>query len=438
MSNEASNTAYQFDTQKVRAGYEPKDHNYAVSPPIYATASYDFRDVENAVNLFGLREAGFLYTRVGNPTVAVLEERVKTLDGASAAIALGSGMAAISYTLLNLAEGGGRILTSPYLYGGSADSFKKVYPKFGIYFDQAKNIKEPEKLAAEIKPDTKAIYIESISNPSAVLLDVDAIAKVAHEHGIPLVVDNTVATPYLYNPIAHGADIVVYSATKGLNGHGNLIAGLVLESGTFQYASEKFPQFSEKYYTLRDSDGNFRSFPEVFPDAPFTSRIRFNYLNYLGAALSPFDAYLAIIGLETLSERLEKQVHNAHTLAQYLSVHEAVEWVRYPALPSSPYHTLYQRDFKKGAGGLLSFGFKGTQKQREAFLNALRLFHYHVNIGDARSLIVNSPQTTHGELEAHEKEAADLPENLIRISAGLEDSADLISDLEQAFHKALS
>lgn len=438
MANEAPIPVYRFDTQKVRAGYEPKDHKYAVSPPIYQTASYDFRDVENAKNLFSFNELGFLYTRVGNPTVAVLEERVRILDGAGAALGLASGMAAISYTLLNLAEGGGRILTSPYLYGGSADSFKKIYPKFGIHFDVAQNISNPEALADEIRPDTKAIFIESISNPSTVLLDVDAIAKVAHAHGIPLVVDNTVATPYLFNPIAHSADIVVYSATKGLNGHGNLIAGLILESGKFNYATDKFPQFSEKYYTLRDANGNHRNYLEVFPDTPFTARIRFNYLNYFGAALSPFDAYLAIIGLETLSERLNKQVGNAKALADYLSVHEAVEWVRYPALKSSSSYELYQRDFNKGAGGILSFGFKGTQEQREAFLNAIGLIHYHVNIGDARTLIVNSPQTTHGELESHEKAAADIPENLIRISAGLEDPADLIADLEQAFQKASS
>ncbi len=438
MSNEELAPKYRFDTLKVRAGYEPKDHNYAVSPPIYATTSYDFRDVQFAADLFGLRTLGFLYTRTGNPTVAVLEERVRTLDGAAAAIAVASGMAAISYTLLNLAEGGGRILSSPYLYGGSADSFKKIYPKLGIHIDFAKNIERPEKLAAEIKPDTRAIYLESISNPSAILLDIDAIAKVAHEHGIPLVVDNTVATPYLYNPIAHGADIVVYSATKGLNGHGNLVAGLILESGKFDYATDKFPQFSEKYYTLRDKDGNRRTFLEAFPDAPFTNRIRFNYLNYLGASLSPFDAYLALIGIETLSERLSKQVRNAQALSEYLSSHKAVEWVRYPGLASSPYHALALRDFKKGAGGLLSFGFKGTQKQRETFLNSVRLFHYHVNIGDSRSLIVNSPQTTHGELEPQEKVLADVPENLIRISTGLEDASDLIDDLEQAFRKALA
>lgn len=438
MSEEASKQAYRFDTQKVRAGYEPKDHQYAVSPPIYQTASYDFRDVENAKNLFSFKEHGFLYTRVGNPTVAVLEERVRVLEGAAAAIGLASGMAAISYTLLNLAEGGGRILTSPFLYGGSADSFKKIYPKFGIHFDIAKNLENPEKLSEEIGPDTKAIYIESISNPNTVLFDLDAISEVAHEHGIPVVVDNTVATPYLYRPFAHGADIVVYSATKGLSGHGNIIAGLVLENGKFNYKSEKFPQFSEKYYTLRDENGTSRSFPEVFPEAPFTSRIRFNYLNYFGAALSPFDAYLAIIGLETLTERISKQVENAHKLAIYLSSREEVEWVRYPALETSPYHQLYKRDFAQGAGGLLSFGFKGSDKQKEVFLNSVELFHYHVNIGDARSLIVNSPQTTHGELEAFEKAAADIPENLIRISAGLEDSEDLIADLAQAFEKALT
>ncbi|HQA56286.1 MAG TPA: aminotransferase class I/II-fold pyridoxal phosphate-dependent enzyme [Acetivibrio sp.] len=436
MANELEKNVYRFDTQRLRAGYDPKEHNYAVSPPIYQTTSFDFRDVEHAKALFGIRELGNLYTRIGNPTVGVLEQRVAALDGASGAVALASGMAAISYTLLNVAEGGGRILTSPYLYGGSADSFKKVYPKFGITFDFAKNIENPEKLSEEIKPDTKAIYVESISNPNGVLLDIDAIAKVAHKHGIPLIVDNTVATPYLYNPIAHGADIVVYSATKGLTGHGNVIAGLILESGKFNWQSDKFPQFSEKYYTLRDINDNNRSFLEVFPEAPFTGRIRFNYLNYFGAALSPFDSYLVLIGLETLSERIEKQVRNAGILAEYLKNHKSVEWVRYPGLKDSPYHELAQRDFPKGAGGILSFGFKGTTEQREAFLNSVKLFHYHVNIGDARSLIVNSPQTTHSELEPDEKKIADIPENLIRISAGLEDPADLIADLEQAFEKA--
>lgn len=433
-----SNSNYRFDTQKLRAGYDPKDHNYAVSPPIYQTASYDFKDFESAKNLFELRNEGFIYTRIGNPTTAVLEQRVAALDGASGAIALSSGMAAISYTFLNIAEGGGRILASPYLYGGSADSFKKIYPKFGIHFDYAKNINDPSKLGEEVTPDTKAIFVESISNPNTVLLDIDAIAKVAHEHGIPLVVDNTVATPYLYNPIDHGADIVIYSATKGLSGHGNVIAGLVLESGKFNWENNKFTQFHEQYYTLRDSENNHRSYLEVFPETPFTGRIRLNYLNYFGASLSPFDAYLVLIGLETLSERLNKQVRNAQTIAEYLRGHKLVEWVRYPALKQSEHHELYKRDFKNGAGGILSFGFKGTDAQRETFLNSVELFHYHVNIGDARSLIVNSPQTTHGELESEEKIIANIPENLIRISAGLEDPIDLINDLEQAFENALT
>ncbi|MDR0875985.1 MAG: aminotransferase class V-fold PLP-dependent enzyme [Clostridiales Family XIII bacterium] len=433
-----SDTVFGFDTNRVHAGYDPAEHNQAVSPPIYSTVAYDFRDVENAKALFSFSEAGFLYTRVGNPTVAVFEERVRILDGAAGAIALASGMAAISYTLLNLAEGGGRILVSPYLYGGSADSFKKIYPKLGIGIDFAKNILDPAKLAEEIRPDTKAIFVESISNPNAILIDVDAIAAVAHAHGIPLVVDNTVATPYLFNPIAHGADIVVYSATKGLSGHGNVIAGLVLESGNFDWKSEKFPQFSEKYYTLRTLDGVERTYLEAFPDAPFSFRIRLNYLNYFGASLSPFDAYLAIVGLETLSERLDKQSRTALTLASFLEGHQAVEWVRYAALTSSPSHARYQRDFKKGAGGILSFGFKGSEAQREKFLNAISLFHYHVNIGDTRSLIVNSPRTTHGELTPEEKALADIPENLIRISTGLEDPDDLIADLEQAFVTAFA
>ncbi|MBQ8935263.1 MAG: O-acetylhomoserine aminocarboxypropyltransferase/cysteine synthase [Oscillospiraceae bacterium] len=438
MSEIADKQGYRFDTQKVQAGYDPADHNQALSPPIYQTASFDLGSVGRARDLVGYREAGFVYTRVGNPTTGVLEERVRTLDGGTGAIAVASGMAAISYTVLNLAEGGGRILTSPYLYGGSVDSFKKIYPKLGIHIDYAKHIEEPEKLAEEIRPDTKAIYVESIGNPSANLLDIDAIAAVAHAHGIPLVVDNTVATPYLYRPIEHGADIVVYSATKGLGGHGSVLAGVIVEAGRFDYSGEKFPQFSEEYYTLRDKEGRYRNILEVFPDNPFTTRIRVNYLSYLGAVLSPFDSYLVLLGLDTLSERLAKQSENALAIAKFLSQQEAIEWVRYPALKSSPYHELYKRDFPKGAGGLLTFGFKGTAEQRDTFINSLRLFHYQANLGDARSLIVNSPEVTHGELEPEEKEIGDIPENLIRISTGLEDVNDLIEDIQQALKTAFN
>ena len=429
--------AYHFDTLKIRAGYNPSDHRQSVQVPIYQTAAYEFRDTANADGLFAFTEAGFLYTRVNNPTVDVLEQRVAALDGGKAALGLGSGMAAVSYTLLNLAEGGGRILTTPQLYGGSFDSFGRVYPKFNIHFDFSPHINDPAKLEAEIKEDTKAIFVESVSNPTGLVADLEALAVLARKHGIPLVVDNTFGTPYLNNPIRYGADIVLYSATKALNGHGNLIAGLVVEAGGFPWDNGKFPQFVQPEYVLRDREtGRRRGFLETFPDAPFVTRIRLVYLNYFGADLGPFDAYLALIGLETLSERVAKQVANAQRIAEYLEKHPGVEWVKYPGLKSDPNYTLAKKYFPRGPGSVLSFGFKGTQGQSDRFLNAVELLSYHVNVGDARTLIVNSPRTTHGELTPEEQQSAGITPNLIRISAGLEDPEDIIADLDQAFTKA--
>jgi O-acetylhomoserine (thiol)-lyase len=429
--------AYQFDTLKIRAGYNPADHKQSVQVPIYQTAAYEFRDTGYADGLFAFTEAGFLYTRVNNPTVDALEQRVAALDGGKAALGLASGMAAISYTLLNLAEGGGRILTGPYLYGGSFDSFGRVYPKFNIHLDISPNINYPEKLEADIRENTKAIFVETISNPGGVIADIEALAALAHKHGIPLVVDNTFGTPYLINPIKYGADIVIYSATKALSGHGNLIAGLVVEAGGFPWDNGKFPQFTQSEYVLRDrATGRKKDFLESFPDAPFVTRIRLVYLNYFGAALGPFDAYLAIIGIETLSERVSKQVSTAKKIAEYLEKHPRVEWVKYPGLKSDSNYTLAQKYFPKGPGSVLSFGFKGSQEQNDRFLNSIELISYHVNVGDARTLIVNSPRTTHGELTPDEQRFADIPQNLIRISAGLEDPDDIIADLDQAFGKA--
>ncbi|MDR2741972.1 MAG: aminotransferase class I/II-fold pyridoxal phosphate-dependent enzyme [Treponema sp.] len=431
--------AYQFDTLKIRAGYNPAEHRQSVQVPIYQTAAYEFRDTQNADSLFAFTEAGFLYSRVNNPTVDVLEQRIAALDGGKAALALASGMAAVSYTLLNLAEGGGRILTTPYLYGGSFDSFGRIYPKFNIHFDFSLNIHNSAKLEADIKKDTKAIFVESVSNPTGAVADLEALAVLAHKHGIPLVVDNTFGTPYLINPIKYGTDIVVYSATKALNGHGNLIAGLVVEAGGFPWNNGKFPQLIQEEYVLRDrATERKRSFLEVFPEAPFVTRLRLVYLNYFGAALGPFDAYLALIGLETLSERVAKQVSNAQKIAEYLEKNPHVEWVKYPGLKSDPNHALAQKYFPKGPGSVLSFGFKGTVEQSDKFLNAVELLSYHVNVGDARTLIVNSPRTTHGELTSEEQQLADIPQNLIRISAGLEDAGDIIADLDQAFKKAFN
>ena len=425
---------YGFDTLKIQAGYDSADNKYSVSPPIYHTAAFDFRDTEHAENLFTYKEAGYLYTRVGNPTVTYFSERVKALEGAKNAVAVGSGMAAITFTLLNLAAKGGTILASPYLYGGTIDSFDRLFPEVGVKIKLTRSVLDPDELDKELSGDNdiKGIYLESISNPNAYLPDIDAISKVAHKHGVPVVVDNTVATPYIYRPLEHGADIVVYSATKGLTGHGNIIAGLILDNGKLDYYTEdKYPQFYEPIVMLKG-----KSPKDVFPDNFFIFRATLVYLNLLGAALSPNDAYLGILGLETLSERVAKQSSNALKIAEYLESSPAVEWVRYPKLSSYKYKEVANKHLTRGGGGLLSFGIKGSKEQEALFLNNLKLFHYLVNLGDVRSLIVNSPDTTHSELTDEEKELADIPANLIRISVGLEDVNDLIKDLDQAFKAA--
>ena len=421
-----------FDTKKIKAGYSPLDNNLAISPPIYQTTAYDFRDTEHAQNLFTYKEAGFLYTRVGNPTVNYFAERVKALDGAKNALAVGSGMAAISYTLLNLAAKGGTILASPYLYGGTIDAFDRLFPELGVKIKLTDAVLDPDKLEAELTDDVKAVYVESLSNLNAYLLDIDKISEVAHRHGVPVVVDNTLATPYLYRPLEHGADIVVYSATKALTGHGNIIAGLILDNGDMSlYTKERYPQFYEPIVMLQG-----KATVDIFPDNFFIFRVNLVYLNLLGAALSPQDAYLGIIGLETLSERVEKQTKNAEKLVAYLESSPAVEWVRHPSAKDYKFKELADKNLPNGGGGVFSFGIKATPEQEADFINNIKLFHYHVNLGDARSLIVDSPNTTHSELTAEEKELADIPANLIRISAGLEDADDLIADIEQAFKAA--
>ena len=429
---------YKFDTLKVRGGYNPTDHNNAVSVPIYATASYEVGTAERFDRLRSGAELGYLYSRIGNPTVSVLEERVAQLEGGSAAVAVASGMAAITYALLNVAQEGGRILTTHQLYGGTADAIKKLYPASGIVIDKIDSDSSIEEIASAIKEDTKAIFIESISNPNAVLVDIEAIAKVAHKHDIPLIVDNTFATPYLFNPISYGADVVVYSATKALNGHGNAIAGLIVESGKFNWANGKFPQFTEKYYTLRDINDVERSFVEAFPGASFVTRIRLEYLAYFGAVLGPFDAYLILIGLETLSERIQKQVANTEKVISFLKGHPAVTWVSYPALEESPYKVLAEKYFPKGTGSTFTFGFNGNDEQINKLISSVKLFSYQANVGDARSLIINSPKTTHGELTAKEQKLAKITPETIRLSIGLEDADDLINDLKQAFEISLS
>jgi O-acetylhomoserine (thiol)-lyase len=427
---------YDFDTLKVQAGYNAAQHNNAVSVPIYQTAAFALGDSYRADRLFSFSEDDPIYTRLSNPTVDVLEKRLSALHGAAGALALASGMAAVSYALLNAAGKSGRILTTTRLYGGTVDAFNSVFPDLGLEIDIVKNPDDPIEFEKNLTADTKAIFIESLTNPFLTIPDLQAIADIAHAHGILLIVDNTVATPYLLNPFEHGADVVVYSATKALSGHGNVIAGVVLESGKFDYGNGSFPQFEQNLWFLRDGDDKERNILQVFPKIPFTGRIRAVHLNYLGAALSPFDAYLTLLGLETLSERVDKQMKNAKAVLDYLEGNPHVKWVRHPAAKHSPYKALAEKYFPKGAGAIVSFGFNGTEEQKRTFVASTKIFGYQANIGDARSLLINPTETTHVELTHEQRALVGLSTDTIRLSLGLESAKDLIADLKQAFETA--
>ena len=430
--------SFDFDTLKVQAGYRADQHNNAVSVPIYQTAAFALGDSYRADRLFSFSEDDPIYTRLSNPTIDVLEKRLAALHGAAGSIALASGMAAVSYALLNVAGKGGRILTTARFYGGTVDSFSSVFPDLGLEIDLVENPDEPAEIQKKLTAETKAIFIESLTNPFVTIPDLEAIADVAHAHGIPLIVDNTVATPYLLNPFEHGADVVVYSSTKALSGHGNVIAGVVIESGKFNYGNGNFPHFEKPLWFLRDGNDVERNILQVFPRIPFTGRLRAVHLNYLGAALSPFDAYLVLLGLETLSERVDKQVANTKTILEYLEKNEHVSWVRYPYAKGNPYKALADRYFPKGVGSILSFGFKGTEEQKRIFLASTKVFGYQANIGDARSLIINPAQTTHVELTLEQRKLVGLSLDTIRLSLGLESAKDLIADLDQAFQTAFT
>lgn len=430
--------SFDFDTIKVQAGYHAEQHNNAVSVPIYQTTAFALGDSYRADRLFSFSEDDPIYTRLSNPTVDVLEKRLSALHGAAGAIALSSGMAAVSYALLNAAGRGGRIATTARLYGGTVDSFTTVFADLGLEIDIVENPDDPAEFEKKLAADTKAVFIESLTNPFATIPDLDAVADIAHAHGIPLIVDNTLATPYLLNPFEHGADVVVYSATKALSGHGNVIAGVVIESGKFDYGNGRFPHFEKPLWFLRDEADVERSILQVFPDIPFTGRLRAVHLNYLGAALSPFDAYLVLIGLETLSERVEKQVANTRAVLHYLQGNAHVSWIRHPYAKGNPYKELADRYLPKGAGSILSFGFDGTEEQRRKFLASTKIFGYQANIGDARSLIINPAQTTHVELTPGQRKLVGLSLDTIRLSLGLESARDLIDDLDQAFEAAFA
>lgn len=426
-----------FDTVRIHGGYQPEEHQYASNVPIYLSAAFNMGSAQRGRAIAEGRESGYTYSRVANPTVAILERRIAQLEGAVAAVAVASGMAAISNAILTVAEGGGRIVAHHDIYGASLDEFISLAPKLGIEFDFVDDINDPQELRNAIGPDTKAVFVESVTNPLTKVTNVDQVAAIAHEAGVPLIVDNTFPTPYLFRPIEHGADIVVYSSTKAINGHGNVISGLVVDAGRFDWSSKRFPQFSEPEFTLyTEESGHARSFVEAYGNEAFHQRLRCKFLRLLGAVLGPQQAYLELLGLETISERLSKEVSSAQRIAEFLASHQYVDKVNYSGLPNSPQAELVKNLYPKGIGSILSFELSGSEDRVNRFIDATQVFSYIPNVGDVRSLIVNPARTTHREIPFEFWEKNGLSVNLIRLSIGLEDPDDLIADLEQAFNKA--
>ncbi|MFT8459608.1 MAG: aminotransferase class I/II-fold pyridoxal phosphate-dependent enzyme [Liquorilactobacillus ghanensis] len=422
-----------FDTKKIHAGYVSEKHNYSATVPIYQNVAFNLHDTARTEKILaGKIPDSYTYSRVANPTVDVFEKRINELDGGVGAVAVASGMAAITAAILNVAEGGGRIIAPLDIYGAALDEFRTLFPKFGIETDFVDNINDFETIEKLIKSDTKAIYAESVSNPITNVADVSGLASLAHSHNIPLVIDNTFPTPYLFNPIKYGADVVVYSSTKGINGHGNAVSGVIVDGGHFNWGQKKFPQFLEKEITLEQPGRKDTSFAGVFGKTAFIQRLRVKYLRLMGAVLSPFSAYLELLGLETISERINKEVNTSLKIAHFLEKNEHVEMVFNSGLLNTSQKELVEKYFPKGIGTIFSFQLKGTSKNVAKLLDNVKVFSYLPNVGDNRSLIVNPSEVTHREVPKDELIKENVTDNLIRLSIGLEDASDLISDLDQA------
>ena len=420
-----------LETQAIHAGYSPDPTTKAVAVPIYQTASYAFDNTQHGADLFNLNVAGNIYTRIMNPTTDVLEQRLAAIEGGIAALCVASGMAAIAYTVQTLAEAGDNIIATKTLYGGTYNLFAHTLPKQGIevrFIDPAK----PEDIAAHTDERTKLVYCESIGNPAINVVDIPAFAAAAHAQGLPLVVDNTVASPALCRPIELGADIVVESLTKYIGGHGNSIGGAIIDGGRFDWtAGERF-----KVLTTPDVSYHGVNYSEHFGAAAFIARARVVPLRNTGAAISPMNVFLILQGLETLALRMERHSANALKVAEFLQQHPQVAWVNYPGLSDSPYKALIERDFSNRASGLLSFGIKGGIAAGAKFIDALQLFTRLVNIGDAKSLATHPASTTHRQLNVEELAAAGVSEDMVRLSVGIEHIDDLLADLQQALQAA--
>jgi O-acetylhomoserine (thiol)-lyase len=424
-----------FETRQIHAGAQPDPTTGARAVPIYQTTSYTFRDTEHAANLFGLSELGNIYTRIMNPTQAVFEDRVAALEGGVAAVALASGQAAESVALMNLAENGGHVVSSASLYGGTYNLFHYTLPKLGIEVTFVEDPDDLDAWRAAVRPNTKAFYAESLGNPKGDVLDFAGVSAIAHEHQVPLVVDNTLASPYLCNPLAHGADIVVHSATKFIGGHGTSIGGIVVDGGTFDYESSgKFPGFTEpdpSYHGLV-----FGQLPEPLFPARYALKIRLQYLRDLGAAVTPFNSFLFLQGLETLSLRMERHVANATAVATWLEGRDEVSWVAYSGLESSPWHARQQQYLPKGGGAIVAFGIQGGAEAGRKFIEGLELFSHLANVGDVRSLAIHPASTTHSQLTEAEQVSTGVTPDLVRLCVGLESIEDILADLEAGFRAA--
>jgi len=413
---------YGFATRQVHAGQVPDPTTNARAVPIYQTSSFVFNDADHAANLFGLNEFGNIYTRIMNPTHDVFEQRVASLEGGVAALATGSGMAAESTAIFTFLEAGDEIVSAASLYGGTYNLFAVTLPKHGItttFVDPS----DLDNFQTAITPQTKAVYIETIGNPKLDVVRISDVAAIAHEAGLPLIVDNTFGTPYLCRPIEHGADIVVHSATKWIGGHGTSIGGIIVDSGTFNWTNGTFPKMEE--------------YVERFGNLAWIIRARVEPYRDLGPALSPFNSFLFLQGLETLSLRIERHCANAQTVAEWLEADERVAWVNYPGLESHPSHAIAKEQFSGGFGGVLNFGIRGGREAGRELINSVGLFSLLANVGDAKSLIIHPATTTHEQLTDEQQAAAGVTPDLIRLSIGIEDVADIIDDLDYALNKAL-
>ena len=425
------NTTFRFETLQLHAGQESADPaTGARAVPVYATASYVFRDCEHAADRFALRDVGNIYSRLTNPTQDVLEQRMAALEGGVAALALASGAAAVSYTLQALAQNGGHIVSQRTIYGGSYNLLTHTLPAYGITTDFV-DIRCLDEVEAAIRPETRAIYVETLGNPNCDVADLAALAELAHRHGLPLVVDNTLASPYLVRPIEHGADIVVHSATKFLGGHGTTLGGVIVDSGKFDWAaSGRFPALTEPnaaYHGL--------SFTDAVGAAAFAVYVRATLLRDTGACISPFAAFQLLQGIETLSLRVERHVQNALNVVEYLTRHPKVLRVNHPSLPEHPDYELYKKYFLQGGGSVFTFELDGGQEAAFRFIDSLRIFSLLANVADAKSLVIHPASTTHSQMNAAELAGSGITPGTVRLSIGLEHVDDLLADLEYAFEQ---